>query len=90
MSRSQKILLTFIVSFVLGYLLFGYFLNAMIIRYDWLDKSNPLLHVSEWQKLRVYYIETWFLNVIPAALFTAIPVTVAAYLTSKKRRALNP
>lgn len=70
MSKSAKVIITFIVSFLIAYLIVGYVLNAMFVAIDWVEGATI------WSKLREYYVRNAGRNFIPALVIALIPALV--------------
>lgn len=77
MSKKKKLMYVFLISFMVGYMIVGYVINTMFIHIDWVE------NVTIWQKLKEYYIRTFFQNLIPTSIIAGI-VTLIFGLFSKK------
>ena len=78
LNKKTKILITFILSFVITYLIVGYYKNTMLVRIDWVKD------VTIWNKLAWYYGYTFLSNLFPS-LFLSIIITSIYYLVAKKK-----
>lgn len=73
MSKIAKILITFIVSFVIAYLIVGYVNNGMFVRIHWVED------ITIWRKMRWYYIINYPINVIPSLVIAGITTVILSY-----------
>jgi len=69
MSKTMKTTITFIVTFIISYLFFGYFKSNMGVSIHWIPE------VTIWDKFREYYIRTFYINIFPS-------IIMAIFLTS--------
>ncbi|GFZ32968.1 hypothetical protein CSC2_34940 [Clostridium zeae] len=77
MNKQVRIFLTFIITFLISYLIVGYIANNVFAQIHW-DESATFL-----DKLKEYYIRTFSINIIPTLIFAAISTTL---LTKKAKR----
>lgn len=70
MNKGLKAVITFGVFFMLAFFLVGYVKNNFGVTIDWVDD------VTIWDKLRWYYVSTFYSNILPsfvgAIIFTGI------------------
>lgn len=65
--KELKVIITFLISFIIAYLIVGYVKNGMFVGIKW-DENATLL-----DKLREYYVRTAFTNIIPTFIIAIIP-----------------
>lgn len=74
-----KIIITFISSLIVSYLIVGYVNSTMFARIHWTEEAT-LIH-----KLKEYYIRTFSINIIPSIILALI-FTIIIIDVLKKRK----
>ena len=70
MRKILKVSITFIVSFIIAYLIVGYLKNTMFVRIHWVED------VTIYDKAREYYIRTASNNIMPSFIIAMIPTAI--------------
>lgn len=71
---NKKVILTFIISLIISYLIIGYLGSNLFVSIDWIEK------VTLTDKLREYYIRTFSYNIS-----FSLPISlIISYITFKK------
>lgn len=83
MNKKLKVILVFVVSFIVAYLIVGYYKNAVCTSIHWIEG------VTIWGKLREYYIRTFFENLPYALVLALIPTLITAITTFHKKAVKN-
>ena len=78
MRKILKVSITFIISFVIAYLIGGYLKNTMFVSIHWVED------VTVYDKLREYYIRTASSNVILSFIIAMIPTAIVGLSKKKK------
>ena len=78
MNKKTKVLITFILSFVITFIIVVYIKNTVFARIDWVKD------VTIWGKLHWYYVYTFWANFFPA-LFLSIIITFVYYLLGRNK-----
>lgn len=74
MLLNKKVILTFIISLIISYLIIGYLSSNLFVNIHWIES------VSLYDKLREYYIRTFLSNIS-----FALPISlIISYITFKK------
>lgn len=71
--KTKKVIITFIVSFIVSYLIVGYVKNGMFVGIKW-DED-----ITIWDKLREYYIRTASTNILPSGILASIATCIINY-----------
>lgn len=77
MEKRIKVFITFIISFVIAYLIVGYIKNGMFVGIKWEES------VTIWDKLKEYYVRTASTNIIITLIISIIPTLIIG--ASKKK-----
>ncbi|MBK1812134.1 hypothetical protein JHL18_16040 [Clostridium sp. YIM B02505] len=72
MNKQIRILLTFIITSIVTYLIVGYISNNVFVQIHW--DENAMFS----DKLREYYIRTFSINIIPTLILATISTTLFA------------
>jgi hypothetical protein len=78
LNKKTKVIITFILSFIITFFIVGYVKYAMFVAIDWVEG------VTIWNKLNWYYGYNFISNFFPA-LFLAIIITSIYYLLFRKK-----
>lgn len=71
MNKTKKVVITFIISFIVSYLIVGYVKNGTAIK--WVED------ITIWGKLRWYYILTASSNILPSVILSIISTCIINY-----------
>jgi hypothetical protein len=66
MNKKAKVIITFIISFCIAFLIVGYFSNIFTVKIHWITS------VTAWMKAE-YYFKVYSVNALIAALIAIIP-----------------
>ena len=78
MNKKSKVIITFIVSFIMAFFIVGYVKNTILEDILW------RVDATGWDKFREYYIRTFSANVIPALMIAVIPTGIISFVNWKK------
>jgi hypothetical protein len=73
MIKAKKVIITFIISFIVSYLIVGYAVNSMFVGIKWIED------ITIWGKLREYYVRTASSNILPALILSIISTCIINY-----------
>ncbi|MDD7794144.1 hypothetical protein [Clostridium sp. 'White wine YQ'] len=82
MKYSLKVIITFISSLIITYLIVGYVKSTVFAAIHWIEG------VTIWDKLREYYIRTFDQNIIPAIILAVLLTAFIMYVGRKRNRNL--
>lgn len=80
MVRNKKVVITFIISLIIAYLIVGYLKSNVGVAIDWV-KGVTLI-----QKLNEYYIRTFWDNIILSLVVAVIPTLIVMIISRKKEQ----
>lgn len=78
MNKKTKVIITFVLSFIIAFFIVGYIKNTMFVAIHWVEG------VTIWDKFREYYIRTFSANIIPSFII-AIIFTIIMNFNNTKR-----
>ncbi len=73
MIKAKKVIITFIISFIVSYLIVGYAANSMFVGIKWIE------NITIWDKLKWYYIFTAHINILPTLILSIIATCIINY-----------
>lgn len=73
MIKAKKVIITFIISFIVSYLIVGYAANSMFVGIKWVE------NITIWDKLKWYYIFTAPSNILPTLILSIISTCIINY-----------
>lgn len=79
MNKITKVIITFIISFIIAYFFVGYVINTMFVAIHWIEDVTIL------DKLREYYIRTFSINIMPAFTIATISTIIISSRNEKIR-----
>jgi len=79
MHKKIKVIITFVLSFIIAFFIVGYIKNTMFVAIDWVKG------VTIWDKFREYYIRTFSSNIIPSFVIAVIFTIIMIFINTKKR-----
>lgn len=77
MNKVEKVIITFIISFLISYIIFGYLKSNFAVAIHWVPEATM------WDKLREYYIRTFSFNILPATLMAIVATFVIRHVKRK-------
>ncbi|MNM50357.1 hypothetical protein [Clostridium intestinale] len=77
MIKAKKVIITFIISFIVSYLIVGYAANSMFVGIKWVE------NITIWGKLKEYYVRTASFNIVPTLILSIIATCIINYPYNK-------
>lgn len=78
MSKRSKILITFVISFIIAFFIVGYVNNAMFVKIYWGEDATV------WHKFYEYYIRTFSSNIILTLIISIIFTSIISLVVKNK------
>lgn len=74
MKKTTKAFITFIISFIISYFIFGYLKSNIGVAIDWIPEATI------WDRFREYYIRTFPINIIPSIIMAIIFTLIIKFI----------